>query len=108
MASGLWLGHGSSHSSSYGPSWIETTFVDYDEAEDALCGDRSSFVVRNDIMELIPRNIGKRITHPGENAQIAGFHDLFIFLNDQSSPQELRQLVIAYFRGSPYLCGHLS
>jgi hypothetical protein len=109
MASSLWMGRGtSSHSPSYRPSWTETTFVESDAAEEALCDDRSSFVVRHDIMEVIPGRIRRRITHSGDIAQIEGFRDLFVYLNDRSSPQKLRQLVIAYFRGSPYLRGHLS
>src|ERR1700733_4993488 len=93
----------SPHSLSHGSSWTEATFVDSDEAEDALCNDRPSFVVRNDIMKLIPRKIQRRITHSADLAQIDGFQDLFIHLNSHPGPHELRHLIIAYFRGSPYL-----
>ena len=95
-------------SSLYGSSWSEATFVDGDEAEDALCNDRASFVVRNDIMKRIPRKIQRRITHSADLAQIDGFHDLFIHLNSHPGPHELRHLIIAYFRGSPYLREYLS
>ena len=95
-------------SPSYQSSWIEATFVDGEAAEDALCNDRPSFVVRNDIMSLIPRNIRRCLAHSADLAQIEGFQDLFIYLNDRPGAHELRRLVIAYFRSSPCLRGHLS
>ena len=89
-------------------SWSERTFVQSEEAEAALCTDRSSFILRHDISRLIPMKIRKRITHPGDNAQIDGFEELFIHLNSHRDVEQLRRLITAYFRHSPTLCGHLS
>jgi len=83
-------------------------FINSDEAEAALCEDRSAFVKRSDIMALIPSHIKKHMIHSDANAQIRGFQDLFVYLNHDSSPIQLRQLVEAYFIDCPPLCGYLS
>ena len=90
------------------PSWTERTFVDSDDAEVALCSDRSAFIVRREILKSIPRKIKKQITHPGDNAHIDGFQELFVYLNKSPGPKVLRQLVISYFTDSSSLRGHLS
>ena len=90
------------------PSWTETTFHNSFDAETGLSADRPTFIIRRDIMRLIPEEIKRQILHMGENAQIAGFRELFLHLNNQSRAKRLRGLVIAYFRDSPVLRGHLS
>ena len=90
------------------PSWTERTFVDSDDAETVLCSDRSAFIVRREILKSIPRKIKKRITHPGDNAHIDGFQELFVYLNKSPGPKILRRLVISYFTDSSSLRGHLS
>ena len=49
----------------------------------------------------------KLITHPEPTAQITGFQELFVHLNRQNTEQ-LRLLVVEYFRESPVLRGNLS
>jgi len=91
-----------------GSCWTEETFTNSDEAEAALCEDRSAFVRCNDIMPLIPGHIKKCMIHSDAIAQIRGFQDLFIYLNKDSSPIQLRQLVKVYFIDRPPLRGYLS
>ena len=55
-------------------SWLADTFVDSDDAEDALCADRSSFL-RSVQMELIPRHIWSHLIHSEITAQIKGFRE---------------------------------
>lgn len=89
------------------PSWTERTFVDSDGAEAALCHDRPRFIMCREILKLIPGTIKKRITHPGDNAQIEGFQELFNYLNNPGS-KELRRLVVSYFNDALYLRANLS
>jgi hypothetical protein len=90
----------------YRVTWTEETFIKSDDAEAALCGDRSAFVLRNDIMVLIPSRIKKHMIHSDSMAHIHGFEELFVYLNQR--PNRLRQLVVAYFNDCPPLRGHLS
>jgi len=85
------------------PSWTERTFVASDEAEAALCSDRPEFIKRKEILNLVPERIKKRIIHTGDNAQIKGFEELFIYLNENPGQKKLRQLIISYFKSSPSL-----
>ena len=89
-------------------AWTDETFIKSNEAEASLCEDRPAFVLRNDIMALIPNHIKKHIIHSNANAQILGFQELFVYLNKDRSPARLRQLISAYFNDSPPLRGHLS
>ena len=89
-------------------SWADDTFINSDEAEAALCNDRSSFVVRSDIMTLVPGHIKLRLIHADPSAYISGFRELFIFLNNHRGSTRLRQMIEVYFDNSPPLRGHLS
>ena len=89
-------------------SWTTTTFVDGVDAEADLSQDRAKFLKRRDIMVLIPRHIKRFIIHPGDNGQIRGFEELFVYLEITSAASELRRLVEAYFAESPALQLHLS
>lgn len=73
-----------------------------------LSYDRPNFIQKADIMELIPSDIVKHIEHPGVDAQITGFQELFIRLNMDPSADELRKRVVKYFKNTPFLCEHLS
>jgi len=88
-------------------TWTDEIFKKSDDAEASLCEDRSAFVLRNDIMVLIPSHITKYMIHSGPEAQVRGFQELFLYLNKDPSPP-LRQLIHAYFNDSPPLRGHLS
>jgi hypothetical protein len=92
----------------YQANWSEETFIKSDEAEAALCADRFAFVLRNDIMVLIPDHIKKRIIHPDANVHIHGFQELFVYLNKDRGVTVLRQLIEAYFNDSAPFHGHLS
>ena len=70
--------------SSHQTNWADDTFISSDDAEAALCTDRSSFVVRDDIMTLVPGHIKRRMNHPDPSAHITGFQELFIYLNKKS------------------------
>ena len=94
--------------SSHQTNWADDAFISSDEAEAALCNDRSSFVVRDDIMTLVPGHIKRRMNHPDPSAHIAGFQELFIYLNKNRSSTRLRQMIEDYFSNSPPLRGHLS
>ena len=89
-------------------NWADDTFISSDEAEDALCNDRSSFVVRRDIMALVPSHIKRRMIHPDPSAHIPGFRELFIYLNNNQSSMRLRQMIEDYFDNSLPLRGNLS
>ena len=89
-------------------NWADDTFISSDEAEAALCNDRSSFVVRSDIMTLVPVHIKMHLIHPDPSAHIPGFRELFIYLNNNRSSMLLRQIVKDYFDNSPPLRGNLS
>ena|ERR1700733_3481156 len=102
------LGASSSRVPLYRPSWTERTFVNSDEAEDALCHDRPGFIMRREILKLIPRKIKRHITHPGDNAQIKGFQELLVYLNKHPGPQRLRRGVAAFFDDTVHLRPHLS
>ena len=91
-----------------GRSWADRTFISSYAAERDLCADRSSFVLRNDILEGLPSHIRRHIDHPGAIAHIEGFALLFTYLNSDPGPDQLRRLIVAYFRGSHSLRGHLS
>ena len=95
-------------SSPYQVTWTNEIFKKSDEAEASLCEDRSVFVLRNDIMALIPRHITRYMIHSAPEAHIRGFQELFLYLNKDPSPTRLRQLIHAYFNDSPSLRGHLS
>jgi hypothetical protein len=97
----------STPSPSHSP-WTKKTFVNNFKAEVDLAADRAGFVLRGDIIASIPKEIRRHIEHPEPSAQIRGFRDLFIHLNDERCPQRLRRLIEAYFRNTPYLRGHLS
>jgi hypothetical protein len=88
--------------------WTEETFINSDEAEAALCEDRARFILRYDIMALIPGHIKKRIIHSDVNANIQGFQELFVHLNKGRPLKRLRELVEAYFNDRPPMRGHLS
>ena len=89
-------------------NWADDTFTSSDEAEDALCNDRSSFVVRGDIMTLVPGHIKRLMNHSDPSAHISGFQELFIYLNKSQSSTRLRQMTEDYFDKSPPLREHLS
>ena len=100
-----------SRSRSSGPyrvTWTDEMFKKRDDAEASLCEDRSAFVLRSDIMALIPGRITKFMIHSGPEAQIRGFQELFLHLNKDQSPAPLRELIHTYFNDSPSLRGHLS
>lgn len=84
------------------------TFYDSNAAELGLCLDRPNFLMRRDIIQLIPSDIAIRITHPSADAQITGFQGLFVILNTKSEAEELRRLIVHYFNHSASLRGHLS
>jgi hypothetical protein len=90
-----------------GTNWTEETFINSDEAEAALCEDRARFILRRDIMAIIPGHIKKRMIHSDVNAHIQGFQELFVHLNTDR-PLRLRELVEAYFNDCPPLREHLS
>ena len=89
-------------------NWADDTFINSDEAEAALCNDRPSFVVRRDIMALVPSHIKRRMIHPDPSAHIPGFRELFIYLNNNQSSMRLRQMIEDYFDNSLPLRGNLS
>ena len=89
-------------------NWVDDTFISRGEAEAALCNDRPSFVVRDDIMTLVPDYITACMIHPDPRAQISGFRELFIYLNKNRSSTRLRRMIEDYFDNSPPLRGHLS
>ena len=97
-----------SHPSPHRGNWAADTFISSDDAEGALCDDRSSFVVRDDIMTLVPGNIKRRMNHSDPSAHISGFQELFIHLNKNRSSTRLRQMIEDYFDNSPPLREHLS
>ena len=97
-----------SHPNPHRTNWADDTFVSSDDAEDALCNDRSSFVVRDDIMTLVPGHIKRRMNHSDPSAHISGFQELFIYLNKNRSSTRLRQMIEDYFDNSPPLREHLS
>ena len=113
MSAGAWwspkdsLPHSGS-SSPYRVTWTDEIFKKSDDAEASLCEDRSAFVLRTDIMVLIPGHITKYMIHSGPEAQVRGFQELFLHLNKEPSPAPLRQLIHAYFNDCPSLRGHLS
>jgi len=92
----------------YRVTWTHEIFKKSDDAEASLCEDRPAFVLRNDIMALIPITITKYMIHSGPEAQVRGFQELFLYLNKDPSQAPLRQLIHAYFNDSPSLRGHLS
>jgi len=87
-------------------SWTADTFIDSNDAEDALCGDRSGFLKSVQI-ELIPRHIWSHLIHPEPAVHIKGFRNLFDYLNTEPIVDDLRQLVVNYFNEYPYLQPHL-
>ena len=89
-------------------NWADDAFISSNEAQAALCNDRSSFVVRSDIMTLVPDHIKMRMTHHDPSAHIPGFQELFIYLNNNQSSMRLRQMIEDYFDKSPPLREHLS
>ena len=97
-----------SYPTSHRTNWADDTFINSDEAENALCNDRSSFVVRDDIMTLVPGHIKRRMNHSDPSAHISGFQELFIHLNKNRSSMRLRQMIEDYFDKSPPLRENLS
>ena len=97
-----------SHPSPHRRNWADDTFISSDDAEDALCNDRFSFVVRGDIMTFVPGHIRLRMTHHDPSAHIPGFQELFIYLNNNQGSMHLRQMIEDYFDNSPPLRGNLS
>lgn len=89
-------------------SWTDGTFISSFAAERDLCADRSSFVLRDEILECVPRHIRKLIEHRGDTAQIEGFAQLFTHLNSDPGPDQLRRLIVTYFQCVPSLRAHLS
>jgi hypothetical protein len=89
-------------------TWAEETFIAPHEAETALSEDRQAFLSCRDIMGLIPRKISRHLVHSDPRAQIEGFQELFILLNNDPNAKALRQLIVSYFNNSPPLRGHLS
>jgi hypothetical protein len=92
----------------YRTTWAEETFIDSDQAQNELSSDRPAFILRKDIMALIPSDIKRHIIHPDAIAQIRGFTDLFIFLNNDYNATSLRPLIETYFNDSTPLRGNLS
>ena len=70
-------------------SWVERTFVASEDAEIALCADRPTFIMRHEILKRIPGNIKKRITHPGDIAQIEGFQRVLHSSERESGPNSI-------------------
>ena len=97
-----------SHPSPHRRNWSDDTFISSDDAKDALCNDRSSLVVRDDIMTLVPGHIKRRMHQSDPSAHISGFQELFIYLNKNWSSPRLRQMIEDYFDNSPPLRGNLS
>ena len=97
-----------SHPSPHRGNRADDTFISSDDAEGALCNDRPSFVVRDDIMTFVPGNIKRRMNHSDPSAHIPGFQELFIHLNKDRSSTRLRQMIEDYFYNSPPLREHLS
>ena len=108
MSSTCTIFHLASAASFIGLAWTVDTFCLSDDAESALCRDRPNFLTRHDIVELIPAAIMKRLSHPGDNAQIEGFQELFVHLNTDPRADKLRKLIVEYFNLSPILCRYLS
>jgi len=67
------------------PVWTDETFIKSHDAEDALGRERPAFMRRNDIMDLIPRDITRYIVNPEATAHIKRFQELFVYLNNNSS-----------------------
>lgn len=88
-------------------SWAKATFVNVDDAQVALNEDRSDFILRSDIMEIIPKPTRRRIIHPRDEGQIKGFEDLFDLLELPAS-EGLRRIITDYFAQKPALRKHLS
>jgi hypothetical protein len=84
------------------PGWLADTFTDSNDAEDALCRDRSGFL-RKIQMGLIPRPIWSRFVNFGPTAHIEGFQNFFDYMNTEPAADELRQLVVNYFNDVRYL-----
>jgi len=82
--------------------WLADTFTDSNDAENALCRDRSDFL-RSGRMELIPRPIWSQLVNFGPTAHIEGFRNLFDYLNTEPGADDLRQLVVNYFNNVHYL-----
>ena len=97
-----------SYPSPHQRSWVDDTFISSDEAVTALCNDRFSFVMRGDIMTLVPGHIRLRMTHHDPSAHIPGFQELFIYVNNNQSATCLRQRIEDYFDNSPPLRENLS
>ena len=108
MSSTCTIFHLVSAASFIGLGWTLDTFSLSDDAESALCRDRPNFLMRHDIAKLIPAATMKRVSHPGDNAQIEGFQELFVHLNTDPRAERLRKLIVEYFNVSPILRSYLS
>jgi len=95
------LTHDSSHPSR--PVWTADVFRNSDDARVELSIHRAGFLQRRDIMALIPSHIRRRIRHPEGVARVEGFQDLLILLNLDPDAEQLRRLIIDYFKSSPTL-----
>jgi hypothetical protein len=56
----------------------------------------------------MPQGIRKYIYYNGDNGQIRGFDELFVYLERSSAAAELRERIVAYFKSHLDLRGHLS
>ena len=88
------------------PGWLADTFVNSDDAEAALCADRSGFL-RNVRLALIPLDIRRYIIYPGDVAHVEGFRELFNYLNTNPTANHLRQHVVNYFNDQTFLRDYL-
>ena len=94
------------HNAPQPPGWTTYVFATSEDAEVAPGRDRVEFLRRRDIASLIPIHVLRRIYHPGDIAQIEGFHQLFVLLDTDPNIVQLRQLIVDYFR-RPHLCCYL-
>jgi hypothetical protein len=88
------------------PGWLADTFVNSDGAEAALCADRSGFL-RNDQPRAHSTRYPETHNPPRRYAHIAGFRELFNYLNTNPTANYLRQHVVNYFNDQPFLREHL-
>jgi len=85
------------------PGWLADTFTNINDAENALCRDRSGFLRSGGPLELIPPRIWSQLVNFGPTAHIEGFQNLFDYLNTEPAADYLRQLVVNYFNDVHYL-----
>jgi hypothetical protein len=75
----------------------------------ALCADRVKFVEQREIREATPEQIWTYIVHFDSSAQIKGFQELFVHINNDPNADNLRLLIHGYFANSEsrWLKAHL-